>query len=94
MSGLIWIQTNTPTAFLKEFFEKVDFVNNQQRDHKKAQKITQGAQVLIMLLRGIYFVIYGIISEFTDKGQFQYLTNLKGPQEWTYLYTTQFLPLR
>ena len=26
-------------------------------------------------LKGIYFVIYGIISEFTDKGQFQYLTN-------------------
>ena len=26
-------------------------------------------------------MIYGIISEFTDKGQFQYLTNLKGPQE-------------
>ena len=37
-------------------------------------------------------MIYGIISEFTDKGQFQYLTNLKGPQEGTYLYTaTQFL---
>ena len=42
----------------------------------------------------IYFVIYGIISDFTDKGQFQYLTNLKGPQEGTYLYTTQFLSLR
>ena len=24
-------------------------------------------------------MIYGIISEFTEKGQFQYLTNLKGP---------------
>ena len=46
------------------------------------------------LLKGIYFVIYGIISELTDKGQFQYLTNLKGPQEETYLYTTQFLSLR
>ena len=33
-------------------------------------------------------MIYGIISEFTDKGQFQYLTNLKGPQEGTYLYNT------
>ena len=30
-------------------------------------------------------MICGIISEFTDKGQFQYLTNLKGPQEGTYL---------
>ena len=46
------------------------------------------------LLKDIYFVIYGIISKFTDKGQFQYLTNLKGPQEGTYLYTTQFLSLR
>ena len=45
-------------------------------------------------LKGIYFAIYGIISEFTDKGQFQYLTNLKGSQEVTYLYTTQFLSLR
>ena len=45
-------------------------------------------------VKDIYFVIYGIISEFTDKGQFQYLTNLKGPQEGTYLYTTQFLSLR
>ena len=46
------------------------------------------------LVKGIHFVIYGIISEFTDKGQFQYLTNLKGPQEGTYLYTTQFLSQR
>ena len=45
-------------------------------------------------IKGIYFVIYGIISEFTDKGQFQYLTNLKGPQKGTYLYTTQFPSLR
>ena len=44
-------------------------------------------------LKGIYFLIYGVISEFTDKGQFQYLTNLKGPQEGTYLYTAQFLTL-
>ena len=47
-----------------------------------------------VLVKGIYFVIYGIISESTDKGQFQYHTNLKGPQEETYLYTTQFLSLR
>ena len=45
-------------------------------------------------IKGIYFVIYGIISELTDEGQFQYLTNLKGPQEGTYLYTTQFRSLR
>ena len=46
------------------------------------------------VFKDIYFVIYGIISDFTDKGQFQYLTNLKGAQEGTYLYTTQFLSLR
>ena len=45
-------------------------------------------------LKGIYFVIYGSISELTDKVQFQYLTNLKGPQVGTYLYATQFLSLR
>ena len=39
-------------------------------------------------IKGIYFVIHGIISGFIDKGQFQCLTNLKGPQEGTYLYTT------
>ena len=49
---------------------------------------------LVRTLKDIYFVIYGIISDFTDKGQFQNLTNLKGPQEGTYLYTTQFLSLR
>ena len=30
-------------------------------------------------------MIYGIISEFTDKGQFQNVTNLKGPQVGNYL---------
>ena len=43
--------------------------------------------------KDIYFVICGIIIDFTDKGQFQYLTNLKGHQEGTYLYTKQFLSL-
>ena len=33
-------------------------------------------QGFIPSVKGIYFVIYGIISEFTDKGQFQYITNL------------------
>ena len=35
-----------------------------------------------------------IIKGLTDKGQFQYLTKLTGPQEGTYLYTTQFHSLR
>ena len=30
------------------------------------------------------------VKGLTDKGLFQYLTGLKGPQEGTYLYTTQF----
>ena len=45
-------------------------------------------------IKDTYFVIYGIISEFTDKGQFHYLRKLKGPQVGNYLYTTQFLLLR
>ena len=53
-----------------------------------------GGTLAHIWIKNKYFVIYGIISEFTDKGQFQYLTNLKGPQEGTYLYTTQFLSLR
>ena len=35
-----------------------------------------------------------IIKGLTDKGQFQYRTKLMGPQEGTYLYTTQFHSLR
>ena len=35
-----------------------------------------------------------IIKGLTDKGQFHYLTKLKGPQVGNYLYTAQFLPLR
>ena len=35
-----------------------------------------------------------IIKGLTDKGQFQYLTKLIGPQEGTYLYATQFHSLR
>ena len=50
--------------------------------------LNNGNQVLwLYLLKDTYFVIYGIISEFTDKGnftslpgQFQYLTLLRGLQ--------------
>ena len=35
-----------------------------------------------------------IIKGLTDKGQFQYLTKLMGPQEGTYLYAAQFHSLR
>ena len=44
-------------------------------------------------LKDIYSCPIEIIQELHDKGQFQYLTKLKGPQEGTYLYTTQFISL-
>ena len=45
-------------------------------------------------LKGIYYCPKEIIKEFTDKGQFRYLTKLKGPQFGNYLYTKQFISLR
>ena len=59
--------------------------------HSKNWNISRG---LLLCFKDIYFMIYGIISEFTDKGKFHYLTKLKGPQVGNYLYTTQFLLLR
>ena len=45
-------------------------------------------------VKGMYYCPIEIIKGLTDKGQFQYLTKLKGPQMGNYLYTTQFLSLR
>ena len=45
-------------------------------------------------VKGIYYCPIELIKRLTDKGQFQYLTKLKGPQVGNYLYTTQFLKLR
>ena len=45
-------------------------------------------------IKDIYYCPIEIIKGLTDKEQFQYLAKLKGPQEGTYLYTTQFLSLR
>ena len=45
-------------------------------------------------VKNLYYCPIEIIKGLTDKGQFQYLTVLKGPQEGTYLYTTQFFSLR
>ena len=47
-----------------------------------------------MSVKGIDHCPVEIIKGSTDKGQFQYLTNLKGPQVGNYLYTTQFRSLR
>ena len=44
-------------------------------------------------LKDLYSYPIEIIKGLTDKGQSQYLTGLKGPQEGTSLYTTQFLSL-
>ena len=43
--------------------------------------------------KDIHSCLIEIIKGLTEKGQFQYLTKLKGPQEGTYLYTTQYLSL-
>ena len=50
--------------------------------------------VPLSLLKDIDYCPIEIIKGLTDKGQFQQLIKLKGPQEGTYLYTPQFIPLR
>ena len=47
-----------------------------------------------MVIKDIYSCPIKIIKGLTVKGQFQYITKLKMPQEGTYLYTTQVLSLR
>ena len=47
-----------------------------------------------IMFKGIDHCPLEIIKGLTDMGQFQYLTNFKGPQVGNYLYTTQFLSLR
>ena len=44
-----------------------------------------------LAFKDIYRCPIEIIKGLTYKGQFQYVTKLKGPQEGTYLYTTLFL---
>ena len=46
------------------------------------------------MVKDIYYCPIEIIKGLTDKGQFQHLTKLKGHQEGTYLYTTQFHSLQ
>ena len=45
-------------------------------------------------VKGIYYCQIESIKGLTDMGQFQYLTNLKGPRVGNYLYTTQFFSIR
>ena len=51
-------------------------------------------QICLFAIKDIYNRPIEIIKGLTDKGQCQYLTKLMGPQEGTYLYTTQFHSLR
>ena len=46
------------------------------------------------LFKDLYSCPIEIINGLNDKGLLKYLTGLKGPQEGTYLYNTQFLTLR
>ena len=48
----------------------------------------------LMVIKDKDYCPIEIIKGLTDKGQFQYLTKLMGPQEGTYLYATQFHSLR
>ena len=60
-------------------------------DHKR---LLCFLKTIMFPLKGIYHCQIEIIKGLTDKGQFQYLTKLKGPQVGIYLYTAQFLSLR
>ena len=47
----------------------------------------------IALFKDKDYCLMEIIKGLTDKGQFQYLTKLMGPQEGTYLYEHNFIHL-
>ena len=54
------------------------------------QKTNEPRSVKTSLNKGIYYCPIEIIKGLTDKGQFQYLIKLKGPQVGNYLYTHNF----
>ena len=62
---------------LSRCYKQTTFSGQKQRQDKGIMFVIQSGvnNKLQKKVKGIYFVIYGIISEFTDKGQFQYLTN-------------------
>ena len=62
--------------------------------HSDMGEILKNIMNACFSFKDLYSCPIEIIKGLTDKGQFQYLTKLKGPQEGTYLYTTQFLSLR
>ena len=76
-------------------YRKATFIKvNQLRYDSLSQKY-QGTSVQVPIaLKDKDYCPIEIIKGLTDKGQFQYLTTLMGPQEGTYLYATQFHSLR
>ena len=68
----------------------LNWVQSVCRGNQQTTKVTASKE----RVKDIYSCPIEIIKGLTDKGQLQYLTKLKGPQEGTYLHTTQFLPLR
>ena len=62
--------------------------------HKRQADITLLFEYIMHYLKDKDYCPIEIIKGLTDKGQFQYLTKLMGPQEGTYLYATQFHSLR
>ena len=50
--------------------------------------------MVVSVFKDIDYCSIEITKGSTDKGQFQYFTKLMGPQEGTYLHTTQFHSLR
>ena len=56
--------------------------------------LLSGEALFSFIFKDLYSCPIEIGKGLTEKGQFQYLTGLKGPQEGTYLYTTQFLSPR
>ena len=62
------------------------FISSQLLVKDKHQVLVKGFG-----FKDIYSCPIETIIGLIDKGQFQYLTKLKGPQEGTYLYTTKFI---
>ena len=56
--------------------------------------VCSGSTLVASILKDKDYCPIEIIKGLTDKGQFQYLRKLMGPQEGTYLYATQFHSLR
>ena len=61
---------------------------------RSSPKSGRRAPNVSIIFKGKDYCPIEIIKGLTDKGQFHYLTKLKGPQVGNYLYTAQFLPPR